>query len=249
MIASLFENSLVYLPTRYPQGNWNPPGLWFEDAQFQATDGTQLHGWYVPHPEPRAVVLFAHGNGGNLSGRADVLRLFHNDLKVSVLIFDYRGYGKSEGKPYERGVLSDARAARAWLAKRTGVSEQDIVLFGRSLGGAVAVDMAAHDGARGLILESTFTSLPEVAAVHYPWLPTRWLMSNRFDSEAIIADYPGPLLQSHGTADTVVPFELGRRLFESAQGKKEFHEIPHGDHNELPGREYYLQLDAFLNKL
>jgi uncharacterized protein len=156
-----------------------------------------------------------------------------------VLIFDYRGYGRSEGKPSEAGVLADARAARAWLADREQLSSSDIVLLGESLGGAVAVDLAARDGARALVLESTFSSLPEVAAHHYPFLPVRWLMQTRFDSAAKIGDYHGPLLMAHGDADTIVPLSFGRRLFESANQPKRFLLLPHHDHNDPMPRAFY----------
>ena len=131
-------------PSRYPAGDWQPAGLAFEDAWFTAKDGTRLHGWYVPHPQPRAVVLFCHGNGGNVALWADVLRILHDRMGVTAMGFDYRGYGRSEGTPSEAGVLADARAARTWLAQRAGIAENQIVLMGRSLGGAVAVDLAAE---------------------------------------------------------------------------------------------------------
>jgi len=245
----IIENSLVYFPDRFPEGDWQPWGLQFEDAEFRAADGTRLHGWHVPHVEARAVVLYAHGNAGNLSHRADILRRLHDDVGVSVLIFDYRGYGKSEGSPTEAGLLDDARAARAWLAERAGVAPGDIVLLGRSLGGGVAVDLAARDGARGLVLESTFTSLPDVAQTHYPWLPVKLLMRNRFDSAAKIGDYHGPLLQSHGTADRIIPYTFGRALFERSNQPKQFIDLSGADHNDPQPAEYYRTLAAFIEEL
>ena len=116
------ERSLVFAPNRFPDGNWHPAGLDFEDAWFTAADGTRLHGWYVPRPQPRAVVLFCHGNAGNVALWADVLRLLHDRMGVAALVFDYRGYGRSEGTPSEAGVLADARAARTWLASRAGIA-------------------------------------------------------------------------------------------------------------------------------
>src|SRR5439155_17149604 len=125
----------------------------FEDAWFEADDGTRLHGWFAEAKNPRAVVLHTHGNAGNVTHRAPLLELFRERLRASILVFDYRGYGRSEGTPDEKGILADARAARRWLAKRAGVAESDVVLHGTSLGGGVAVDLAARDGARGLVLE------------------------------------------------------------------------------------------------
>ena len=244
--AMFLEDSFIYFPSRWPDGEWSPPGLDFEDAWFTSADGTRLHGWYIAHPNPRAVVLFCHGNAGNITHRAYAAEILNRTVGVSLLLFDYRGYGRSEGTPNEPGILADARAARAWLARRAGVAESDIVLMGRSVGGAVAVDLAARDGARALVLESTFTSIRDVAAYHYPWLPVRSLLRTRFDSLAEIASYHGPLLQSHGDADTIIPYALGRRLFDAANEPKEFITIPRGDHNDLLDRTYYDKLTAFL---
>ena len=217
----VFENSLIYFPMNFPEDDWAPRGIAVEDARFTAADGTKIHGWYVPHEQPRAVVLFCHGNAGNITHRADIIRALHDRVGVSVLVFDYRGYGKSEGKPDEPGVLADARAARTWLAQKAGVAENRIVLMGESLGGAVAVDLAA-DGARALILENTFSSMPDVAAFHYPWVPVRLLMRTQFNSAAKIRAYHGPLYQSHGDRDSIVPLEFAKRLFDAANEPKRF---------------------------
>jgi fermentation-respiration switch protein FrsA (DUF1100 family) len=194
------------------------------------------------------VVLFAGGNAGNVTQFSGMLKTLH-ELGVSTLAFDYRGYGRSHGKPNETGVLADARAARAWLAKRAGIDERDVVLMGRSLGGGVMVDLAGRDGARALIVESTFTSIPDVAAVHYPLVPVRWLMRTRLDSVGKIANYHGPLLISHGNADKIVPFALGQQLFTAANEPKQFYVIAGGDHNDPPPVEYYRELDKFFTSL
>jgi len=244
----MIENHFIFFPTRYPDGDWSPQRLTFEDAYFSAADGTRLHGWYVPHDRPQAVVLFAHGNGGNLSHRSDLLRALH-DRAVTVLAFDYRGYGRSEGSPSEAGVLADARAARTWLAKRTNLHEKDLVLHGESLGGAVVVHLASADGARALILENTFSSLLDVVAFHYPWLPAKYLIRSRFDSAAEISRYHGPLLQVHGDADTIIPIELGRRLFAAANEPKQFVVVPGKDHNDPRSAVFYRVFDEFLADL
>ena len=245
----IFENSLIYFPSPHPEGDWEPPRFSPTDAWFQAADGTRLHGWYLPHPNPRAVVLFCHGNAGNITHRAEIMAVLNEFAETSVLMFDYRGYGRSEGKPDEEGVIADARAARAWLAEEAGIGEQDVVLIGRSLGGAVAVDLAAGDGARALVLESTFSSMPDVAAHHYPWLPVRLVMRTSFNSAEKIVNYHGPLLQSHGDADTIVPYRFGRRLFDAANEPKQFHTIAHGNHNDLQDLAYFEKLSAFLKEL
>jgi len=251
LILMFLEESFIFFPARYPEGDWEPHGLDFRDAEFVAADGTRLHGWYVPHENPRAVVLFCHGNAGNLSHRAPTLQTLHDDVGVSVLIFDYRGYGRSEGKPDESGILADARAARAWLAEEAGIAETQIVLMGRSLGGAVAVDLATDNGARALVLESTFSSMHDLAAHHYPWFPVRYLMRTKLDSSAKIAGYRGPLLQSHSEADTIVPIEFGRRLFAAAEASRprEFFPFDGLDHNDPLPRSYYDKLKDFLDAL
>jgi fermentation-respiration switch protein FrsA (DUF1100 family) len=241
------EESLIFFPDRRPLASWELPEV--ERARFEAADGTKLHGWFFSHPEPRAAVLFACGNAGNISYRGERLAEFCRRQRVALLAFDYRGYGLSEGQPNEAGVLLDARAARKWLAERTGVAEGGIVLLGESLGGGVMVDLAAHDGARGLILERTFTSLPDVAAVHFPFVPVRLLMRNRLNSLDKIADYHGPLLMCHGDIDEIIPYELGRRLFDAANEPKQFIDLPGVGHNDPLPREWDDAVDQFLARL
>jgi fermentation-respiration switch protein FrsA (DUF1100 family) len=239
---------LLFYPTRYPDGDWKPNGLAFEDAWFRAEDGTRLHGWYCPCDKPRAIVLFAHGNAGNLSHRSSRMRYFQKELRVAVFIFDYRGYGRSAGVPTVEGILQDGRAARAWLARRAAVKASQIVLVGRSLGGAVVVQLAAESPARALVLESTFSSFKEVAAHHFPRLA--WLVpDNKLNSAAQIMRYKGPLLQSHGDRDGTVPYALGLKLFHAASEPKWFVTIRGGDHNDPQSAEYYKQLDRFLDAL
>ncbi|REJ91653.1 MAG: alpha/beta hydrolase [Planctomycetota bacterium] len=243
------ERRMVFHPVKYPEGDWAPVGLGQEDAWFTAEDGTRLHGWFLEHKNPRAVVLFAHGNAGHLAHRAESLRILRDRHGLSAMCFDYRGYGRSDGKPSENGLLMDARAARKWLAERTGVAETDIVLMGRSLGGGVVTELAAEDGARGLVLASTFTSLPDVGAEHVPWLSPRVVMVNRFNSVEAIERYNGPVLISHGDADELIPFEQGERLFAAAPGPKEFVRIPGGGHNDPQSEEYREALDRFIDAL
>lgn len=158
------EHALLFHPTT--RGNWQPEPDLFEDVCLTTPDGLRLHGWYAEAPAAQAVVLYCHGNAGNVTNRRAVLRLYRERLQCTILVFDYRGYGRSEGTPSEAGLLADARTARRWLAARSRVPEQEVVIVGHSLGGAVAVDLAAHDGARGLILENTFSSFAEIAAHH-----------------------------------------------------------------------------------
>jgi fermentation-respiration switch protein FrsA (DUF1100 family) len=245
LILMFLENSLIFIPTNYANDNWSPTGIVLEDVRFAAADGTKLHGWFAPRENPTAIILYCHGNAGNVTHRIDAIRALHDRVGAAVFVFDYRGYGRSEGKPDEQGVLADARAARAWLAERTGVPSQRIVLMGESLGGAVAVDLAV-DGARALILEHTFSSMPDVAAHHYPWAPVRLLMKTQFDSLSKIRRYHGTLFQSHGEHDSIVPLELARRLFDAANEPKQFLLIEGGDHNDPFPAGYYEKLQAFL---
>jgi len=247
-ITKSLDELLLFFPTKYPDGDWQPSGLAFEDAWFTAKDGTKLHGWYCPVENPRAVVLYAHGNAGNLSHRSERMKYLQKELRVAALIFDYRGYGRSEGTPSVVGILQDARAAREFLAGRAKVKEAEIVLLGDSLGGAVVADLAGEDGARGLILENTFSSMKDVAAHHYPQLA--WLVpANKLDSVTQLAKYQGPLLQCHGDADRTIPISLGRKLFEAGKGIKQFITMPGNDHNDKLSDEYTRILNTWIISL
>ena len=247
-VPPALDEMLTFFPSRYPAGNWQPRNLVFEDAWFQAADGVKVHGWYLRHAAPRAALLYMHGNAGNVSYDAELLQFFHDRLALTVLDFDYRGYGRSEGTPMVEGVLLDARAARDFLAQKERVRSDQVVLMGRSLGGAIAVDLA-KDGARGLILESTFTSLRDTAAVHYPSPLVALLVPQRLESLAAIASYHGPLFISHGDADRTIPFAHGEKLFAAATGPKTFVAIPGGDHNDPLPADYYQKLDTFFGSL
>jgi fermentation-respiration switch protein FrsA (DUF1100 family) len=246
---SRFEQKQVFHAARYPAGNWSPAGFKFEDAWFHAEDGTSLNGWYYPHDDAVGVVLLAHGNGGNITGYADAVRVLHDKHRLSVMVFDYRGYGKSDGEPDEQGILDDARAARQWLAKRANVAEHDIVLMGHSLGGGVMVDLASTDGARGLILVNTFTSLPDVASHHLPLVPARFIMHNRLESISKIENYHGPLLQAHCETDRMIPLTQGKRLFDKANEPKRFVATHGNGHDDLLPEEFQHSLDGFLASL
>ncbi len=242
------EKKLVFQPAKFPLGNYENRSPEIEDAYFSAADGTELNGWFIDHPAPKAVALFFHGNAGNVSLCDESLKLLNRRHQLAVMTMDYRGYGRSSGTPSEQGILMDARAARTWLAKRKGVSEASIVLFGQSLGGAVAVDLAAKDGASGLVLASTFTSLPDAASDVFPWMLPKWNMTLKLASIDKIKNYHGPLLISHGDADTTISFEHGRRLFDAANEPKEFIRIANGKHNDPQSEEFRTALDRLLAK-
>ncbi len=232
IMLSIFETKMVY-PAPSPQaGDWEPGFENMEDVTFPSEDGTQIHAWYLKHAQPKAHLVFFHGNGEHLGYLSTELYRMRQRYEVSVFAFDYRGYGHSAGKPKQAGILADGLAAQRWLAEREGIDPGQIVLFGRSLGGAVAVHNAAKLGARGLILDRTFDSLVSVAAQHMRWLPVRWIMRNRFDSLAHLPQYAGPLLQLHGEADRIVPISHGRKLFDvTPHPDKRFLSQPGMGHN------------------
>jgi len=247
LMMMFLENALIFPAPRYPAGNWQHN---FEDVHFQSQDGTKLHGLLMQHERPDMVILFCHGNGEHVADNCDLIDRYRDDMNATVFAFDYRGYGKSEGKPNEAGVLEDGHAAQQWLANRTGIPMDEIVLIGRSLGGAGAVDLAATSGAKALVIERSFSRMPDVAARLYPFLPVRFLMRTKFDSASKIRKFNGPILQSHGTKDTIVPYDLGRALFDSApDGRKQFYDDVGLGHNDEYSNGYWSTLKTFLRNV
>jgi fermentation-respiration switch protein FrsA (DUF1100 family) len=249
VLTGPLEHQLVYQPSGPAAADFETPHLEREDVWFTSPDGVKLHGWYCPAKNPRGYVLFAHGNGGNLSSRWERYRLLANRLELTVLAFDYRGYGQSEGKPSEAGLIADARAARAFLATKAHVAESEIILYGQSLGGAVMVELASEDGAKALILESTFTSLADVANFKFPLTPPGKILRNEFNSLAKIDRYRGPLLVLHGDKDKLVPFAQAQRLYAAANEPKTFVIVHEGGHNWSATLDVILGMDQFLRKL
>jgi uncharacterized protein len=242
------DEYLLFYPSKFPDGNWEPANLVYQDVYFKSADGTKLHGWYCPNPNSRGVVLLAHGNAGHIAHRADWLRYLQRELKLSVFAFDYRGYGRSEGKPTVKGAIEDSVAARAKLCELANLQDKDMLLMGESLGGAMVIQLANQSPPKALIIQSTFPSLREVASVHFPNLA--WLVPrNKLLSVEAIKRYQGPLLQSHGTNDGTIPIALGKKLFDAAQEPKEFVSIPDADHNDWLTPAYLQRLDQFLQKL
>ncbi|MCJ2165194.1 MULTISPECIES: alpha/beta hydrolase [unclassified Pseudodesulfovibrio] len=249
------QRKLLYMPRAELTATPKQIGLAYEDIRLTNRLGTWIHGWWLPADAPRFTLLFSHGNGGNLSHRLESLRIFH-DLGLSVLIYDYSGYGQSQGEPGEEATRADARAAWDWLVREQGTDPRTIVLFGRSLGGAVTARLARElaetdTPPAGLILESTFTSVPDMGAYIYPWLPVRLLSRYQYDSATELAGLPLPALFLHSPDDDVVPYALGRRLHDNYLGPKTFLELQ-GDHNSgflLTGRRYSDGLNRFLDGL
>jgi uncharacterized protein len=238
------EEWLVFGPAG--AGEWRDrPAVDVEDVKLTGVDGTPLHAWWWPAPAARPVLLFLHGNGGNITTYADMMLRLRHALGLPILIVDYPGYGKSGGSPSEQGCYAAADAAYDWLVAQ-GVAPQDIVLFGDSLGGGVAVELASRRDHRALVLVKTFTSLPDVASRIYPVAPVHWLMRTRFESIGRIGRCVRPVLIAHGTEDALIPHAQGEQLFRAAAEPKSFVSIPGGRHtNDLPDA-FLAALKAFL---
>lgn len=229
LMLFFLQERFIYFPLPTIEATPAVINLPFSKTTLVTTDNLALSAWFVPAEKPKGAILFCHGNGGNISHRLDSLRIFHA-LGYSTLIFDYRGYGESEGTPNEAGTYRDARAAWRHLTEDLGFAPQEIVLFGRSLGAAVAADLAAEVSPAGLIVESAFTSAPDLAAELFPLLPARWLCRYRYDTLRSLAEISCPLLVVHSPDDEIIPFAHGKKLYAAAHAPKQFLEI-RGDHN------------------
>jgi fermentation-respiration switch protein FrsA (DUF1100 family) len=224
-------------------------GMDYQDVSIETTDGVTLHGWFIAGRTSR-VLLFFHGNAGNISHRLDSIRLFQ-DLGLSVLIIDYRGYGQSEGRTTERGIYRDADAAWHYLIEGRGIVASDIVIFGRSLGASVASRLAAKQQPLALIVESSFTSVPDIAQDLYPWLPARWLSRLSHATRDYVRDVRCPVLVVHSRDDEIIPFHHGEAIFASANEPRTLLAI-RGTHNDAflqDERAYIGGLRTFLTGL
>ncbi len=249
IIIYFIQDRMLYFPE---SEIWQTPkdiGLEYEEVSLKTRDNLTISGWYIPAEDEKGVLFFCHGNAGNISHRLESISIFHN-LGLSVLIFDYRGYGKSEGKPSEKGTYLDAEAAWDYLVNIKNKSPEKIILFGRSLGAAIAADIALKKSPAGLILESSFLSVTEMGKKYYPWVPVKLL--SKFDYSTIdkIQSISCPKLIIHSPDDEIVPFEHGKSLYEKALKPKEFLQII-GGHNEgflISGDLYSGGLKSFINK-
>jgi fermentation-respiration switch protein FrsA (DUF1100 family) len=235
--GTALERGLIYHPSATLEDTPAALGLAFEDVEVATGDGVRLHGWHLRGPRP-ATLLYCHGNAGNISHRIPKLRALHDRLGLSILIFDYRGYGRSLGVPGEAGTYADARAMRAWLKAR---GAGPVVYLGASLGAAVAVQLAAEEPPAALVLEAPFASVQAMANATLPG--AGWLFRTRYDILGTVGRVRAPVLVLHGDADEVVPYRQGRQVFEAARDPKTFRTIRGGHHNDLleAGREAYWQ--------
>jgi fermentation-respiration switch protein FrsA (DUF1100 family) len=247
VLLLLLENALVYHPTPATDHWARPPAPEVRDVVLATEDG-EIHSWWLPCPGSSGALLYLHGNAGNLSDRGDAVLRLRDTLGLSVLIIDYPGFGKSTGSPSEQGCYRAGEAAYVWLTQVEKIPPAEIVLFGKSLGGGVATDLASRKDHRALALIKTYTSLPDVGSYLYPWLPVRMLMRNRFDSLNRMAACRRPVFVAHGTADELIPFALGQRLYQAANEPKEFFAMPGLTHNDPFPEEFYAAFKEFLRK-
>ena len=252
LLALLYfgQSRLVYGPSGDEQGDPGEIGLAFERVSLQTPDGLTLDAFYTPHPQPRGTVLFCHGNGGNITHRLPTIRILH-DLGFASLFFDYRGYGRSQGSPDEEGTYTDARAAWDYLVDTRGEASSRILIHGRSLGTAIAAWLAVDRDPAGLILESGFTSVPDVASRMYRFVPTAWLCRFRYATVDYVAKAACPVLVLHSPDDEMLPFDQSQGLYAAAPEPKRFVELT-GGHNDAhleSGQVYLEALDSFAAEL
>ena len=251
MILSV-ERYVIYAPNRTIEATPLREGLAYEEVWFTTGDGVRLHGWLVPAPDARITLLWFHGNAGNISHRVSNIRYLHHRLGTHVFIFDYRGYGRSQGglsDLSEAATYRDADAALAYLRGRRDLADTKLVYFGQSLGAAIAVDIARRQPPAGLVLETPFTRVQDMARIVAPYWPFPGLLQTKYDSLRKIRETRVPLLVLHGDRDEWVPYEQARRLFESANEPKTFYTIPGAHHNDtyvVGGEPYFEAWGRFL---
>jgi len=221
------ERKTLFYPTKEIEYLPKEAGLDYEDILFKIRDNVELNGWFVPAPNARCTILFCHGNAGNISHRIEKIRFFH-DLGCNVFIFDYRGYGKSKGRPSENGVYSDVQAAYDYLLSR-GIKPEQIIGYGESIGSASIIDLASKNKVAALIIDSGFTNAKDMIKKIYPFLPY-WIFASRWESLEKIKSMTVPKLIIHSVNDEIVPYKLGKKLYDAAREPKEFLEV-HGGHN------------------
>jgi len=249
LVLYLFQGRLVFHPSNSLAATPEAVGLVYEDIYLNAGNA-RIHAWYIPSDDAQLTILFCHGNAGNISHRLETLSLLHA-MGANVLIFDYAGFGQSKGKASEAQTYLDVEAAWRYLIDEKSVDAKDIVIFGRSLGGAVATWLAARENPGALILESTFTSIVAMGTKLYPIFPVNLLARVRYDSSKLIGKVTSPILIIHSRDDETIPFQHGVALYNSAKETKEFVEI-RGAHNSGfldSGLDYVVPLESFLRKV
>ncbi len=246
-----FEWRSLYAPSRVIEATPREVGLEYEDVEFVAEDTVRLHGWWIPHPEARGTILYCHGNGLNIANRIGLCRDLHS-LGLNVFIFDYRGYGRSRGRPTEQGTYRDARAAYEVVrAKYDDADDPPVIVYGASLGGTIAAQLALDKPVRGAIFEASFTSVVDVGERLYPWLPVRRLAAFRYEAVKRVPHIAAPKLFASSRDDQLIPFELGKALYEAAAEPKAFFELT-GSHDEAGWNQtpaYWPVFSAFIDRV
>jgi fermentation-respiration switch protein FrsA (DUF1100 family) len=250
VILFFMQPKFLYKPL--PEVTYTPGelGLDFEDVTFSTDDGVKLTGWYVPADESKPTILFCHGNGGNMMHRLDSINIFNN-LGLNCFIFDYRGYGQSRGRPTEEGTYVDAAASYRYLTEDKMIEPEDIIIFGRSLGGSIAAQLATNVKAQSLVIESSFTSYVDIGETFYPYMPVRWFAAFGYKTAEYLRDVDCPVMIIHSRNDEIIPFELGLELHEIANEPKRMVEI-NGSHNDgflISGEIYKKAWTSWLKEL
>lgn len=247
MANQFSEKGIVFFPDPFLIGSPADYGLEYEEVFFTARDGVKLHGWWVPQPQHVPTLLWFHGNAGNISHRLENLHLLWHKVGVQIFIFDYREYGRSEGQITREGSYLDAYAAYDYVTMTLRIPPSQLVLFGRSLGSALAVDLAVNHACRGLIIESAFTSSEDMFQLYAPF--ASWRPRLPYDNLGKIVQVNVPVLIIHGVRDEVIPFEMGARLFAAAHPPKFFYPLPQAHHNDtylVGGDAYFQRLKTFI---
>ena len=251
-MAMFPEKGTVFFPDSFMIGTPADWGLAYEEVFFETEDEIKLHGWYVPHEDSRATLLWFHGNAGNISHRLENLALLHARVGVNIFIFDYREYGRSEGEISKAGTFRDAFAAFGYLCTRAELDPSRIILFGRSLGTALATAVAVEHSCLGVILESAFSSTDDVMRMYFRFLPPLPPGTVKYDTVSLIGKVTAPKLIIHGEYDEIIPLWMGQRVYEAARDPKEFYLIRGAAHNDTylaGGEEYFATLRDFINRL
>jgi fermentation-respiration switch protein FrsA (DUF1100 family) len=236
ILLMLFEERLIFFPERGGVGSSPGGEVWLRTA-----DGVAIHGWHIPHPGATQSLLYLHGNAGNLESRRGIFAQLAR-LELDILAIDYRGYGKSGGEPSEAGLYADTLAAHAWLLDRTEADR--IFVYGESVGGGPASELAVTHPVAGLILQSSFTNIADMAALSFPGLPVRWLVRTKFDNLAKLPRVSAPKLIIHSRRDEIIPFSMAERLFAAAVAPKQKLWLDRSGHNELFALESAAVLEA-----
>jgi fermentation-respiration switch protein FrsA (DUF1100 family) len=249
IVLLLLENALVYHPSRETD-SWEPPpaNVVVEEVWVQTPDGTRIHGWWFPCEGAKGALLYAHGNAGNLSHRGPVAPFLMQALGTSVLLFDYPGYGKSTGKPSEAGCYAATDAMYDWLTQTQHLPPENIILFGKSLGGGPATELAVRRAHRALVLVKCFTSIPDMAQSQFPFLPARWLVRNRFDNLEKIGKCTRPVVIAEAERDEMIPNWMGHKLYEAAHEPKRYFLLENSSHNDVLPASFLTGLADFLRE-